>query len=494
MISAHFPVLVVIVPLIAAPLCIFFRPLPGATWAIATAVSWFCLYAAISLLLQVLDGGTVSYLLGNWAAPWGIEYRVDLLNAFVLVIVAAIGAVVTPYARASVVREISPRRVYLFYTMFCLNLAGLLGITVTGDAFNLFVFLEISAFSGYTLISLARDRRALTATYRYVIMGTVGATFYVIAIGLLYMMTGTLNMVDLAARIPAVADTRTIHAALAFLTVGVGLKLAMFPLHTWLPNAYTFAPSTVTAFLASTATKVAVYVLIRMYFTVFGGAGIFEMFPVRETLMVLAIAGMFAGSFVAIFQENVKRLLAYSSIAQVGYMVLGISFATVTGLAGGMIHLFNHALMKCALFLVMGCIFYRINSVKIGDMAGLGKRMPLTMAAFVVAGLSLIGVPATVGFVSKWYLVLAALEKGWWPIAALIVASSLLAVIYIWRVIEMAYFRPVPEGAPEVAEAPLSLLIPTWIMVLASLYFGIDASRTFEVAQSAASLLIGGAK
>jgi len=492
-ISVHFPVLLVAVPLMAAPICIFLRPIHEAGWAIATAVSWFCLYVSIHLLLRVLDGGAISYMLGGWAAPWGIEYRVDLANAFVLVIVAAIGAVVTPYARASVLREVSSRRIYLFYAMFCLNLSGLLGIAITGDAFNLFVFLEISALSGYALISLGPDRRALTATYRYLVMGTVGATFYVIAIGLLYMMTGTLNMMDLAARIPEVAGTRTVQAALAFLTVGVGLKLAMFPLHMWLPNAYTYAPSVVTAFLASTATKVAVYVLIRFYFTVFAGAEIFEMFPVRDTILVLAIVGMFAGSFVAIFQEDCKRLLAYSSVAQVGYMVLGISFATVTGLAGGIIHLFNHALMKCALFLVMGCIFYRINSVRIADFAGLGKRMPLTMAAFVVAGLSLIGVPATVGFVSKWYLVLAALEKGWWPVALLVVVSSLLAIVYIWRVVEVAYFRPPPEGAPEVAEAPLSLLVPTWIMTLASVYYGIDASRTFEVAQTAAAMLIGGA-
>ncbi len=493
MISPHLPVLLIIAPLMAAPLCIFLRPVQGATWVVATAVSWFCLYASISLLIQVFEGGTISYFLGGWAAPWGIEYRIDLLNGFVLVIVAVIGAIVVPYARTSVLREVSERRIYLFYTMFCLNLSGLLGIAITGDAFNLFVFLEISSLSGYALISLGRDRRALTATYRYVVMGTVGATFYVIAIGLLYMMTGTLNMADLAERIPEVANTRTVHAALAFATVGVGLKLAMFPLHTWLPNAYTYAPSAVTAFLASTATKVAVYVLIRIYFTLFGGAEIFETLPVREVLIGLAIIGMFAASFVAIFQENVKRLLAYSSIAQVGYMVLGIGFATATGLTGSMIHLFNHALMKCALFLAMGCVFYRLGSVMINDFAGLGKRMPLTMAAFVVGGLSLIGVPATVGFVSKWYLIQAALEKGWWPIAVLIVLSSLLAVIYIWRVIEVAYFRPVPEGAEAVGEAPVSLLVPTWIMALASVYFGIDATTMVEVAQKAASLLLGGA-
>jgi len=491
-ISVHFPVLLVVVPLMAAPVCLLLRRLPTATWVVATAVSWLCLFFAVSLLLRVLDGGPISYLLGNWAAPWGIEYRVDVANAFVLVIVASIGAIITPYTRQSVLRELSPRRIYLFYVMFCLNLSGLLGISVTGDAFNLFVFLEISALSGYALISMGRDRRALTATYRYVVMGTVGATFYVIGLGLLYMMTGTLNMADLAARIPAVSHTRTIHAALAFLTVGIGLKVAMFPLHTWLPNAYTWAPSAVTAFLASTATKVAVYVLVRVFFTIFGKADVFELFPVRDTLMGLAIIAMFAASFVAIYQDNVKRMLAYSSIAQVGYMILGISFATVTGLTGGIIHLFNHALMKCALFLAIGCVFYRVGSLNIRDYAGLGQRMPLTMAAFVTAGLSLIGVPATVGFVSKWYLVQAALERDLWLIAALVVASSLLAVIYIWRVVEIAYFRAPPEGAPAVAEAPVSLLVPTWIMALASVYFGIDATHTVDIAHKAATALLGG--
>lgn len=491
MMSAHLPALQVIVPLIAAPLCLLLRRMPTATWAVAVAISWFCLAVAVSLLTQVLAAGTIVYEIGGWAAPWGIEYRVDYVNAFVLVIVAAIGAVITPYARISVLREVSPRRVYLFYTMFNLCLAGLLGIAITGDAFNLFVFLEISSLSGYALISIGRDRRALTASYRYLVMGTVGATFYVIGVGLMYMMTGTLNMADLSQKLPAVADTRTIHAALAFLTVGIGLKLAMFPLHTWLPNAYSYAPSAVTAFIAATATKVAVYVLIRIYFTVFGNADIFEALPIREVLIGLAIVGMFAASFVAIFQENVKRLLAYSSVAQVGYMVLGIGIASVVGLTGGIVHLFNHALMKCALFLVMGCVFYRIHSVNISDFAGLGRRMPMTMAAFVVAGLSLIGVPLTVGFISKWYLIQAAIEKGWWVIAALIVASSLLAVIYVWRVVEVAYFRPRPEGAPEVTEAPVALLVPTWIMALASVYFGIDATRTVGVARAAAEMLLG---
>lgn len=491
MISPHLPVLMIVIPLMSAPVCVFFRRVPQVTWYIAVAISWFTFASAVSILTHVLNDGVIVYELGNWAAPWGIEYRVDPVNAFVLVIVSGVASIVAPYSRASVRAEIQGYRTYLFNAMFLLCLTGLLGITITGDAFNLFVFLEISALSSYALISLGRDPRALMASYRYLVMGTLGATFYVIGIGLIYMMTGTLNIMDLAARLPAVTHTRTIQAALAFMTVGIGLKLALFPMHLWLPNAYTYAPSAVSAFLAATATKVSIYVLIRVYFTIFGQADIFDEFPIRDLLMILALIAMFAGSLVAVWQANVKRLLAYSSVAQIGYMVLGISLATQAGLTGGILHLFNHALMKCALFLAVGCVFMRVGGVDIKNFEGLGKRMPWTMAAFVLAGLSLIGVPMTVGFVSKWYLVKAVMELGWWPIAALILISSLLAIIYVWRVVEAAYMKPVPEGAPEIKEAPLSMLVPTYVMTAAAFYFGIDATRSVDAAEAAAKYLLG---
>ncbi len=491
MIAAHLPVLQVVLPLMAAPISLAVRRSSFA-WAIALTVTWTCLAIAIALLLQVLETGPISYRIGDWAAPWGIEYRVDLVGALVLVIVSAIGSVCMPYARTSIAHEVSEDRIYLFYTMYLLSLTGLLGIAITGDVFNLFVFLEISSLSSYVLISLGSNRRALMAAYRYLVMGTIGATFYLIGVGLMYMMTGTLNMADLATKLPAVADSRTILVALAFLTVGLSLKLALFPLHLWLPDAYAYAPSVVTAFLAATATKVAVYALIRVYFTVFGGIQIFALMPIDEMLTGFAAIAIFAGSLVAIYQTDIKRMLAYSSIAQIGYMILGISMVSVTGLAGGIIHLFNHALMKSTLFLVMGCVALRVGGVKIDDMAGLGRRMPWTMAAFVTAGLSLIGVPLTVGFVSKWVLIQAALEKGWWPVAVLIVVSSLLAVIYVWRVVEVAYFRPAPAEASKVNEAPPAMLASTLVMAAATVYFGIDGTRTLDVALAAARFLIEG--
>ncbi|MBT3238232.1 MAG: monovalent cation/H+ antiporter subunit D family protein [Rhodospirillaceae bacterium] len=488
--ASQLPILQVIVPLIAAPLVLLLRR-SGAAWALTLLVTWSMFAIALVLLAQVMDGGVLYYRIGGWAAPWGIEYRLDQVGALVLVIVSGIGSVVIAYARASVEREIDSERIYLFYCMYLLCLTGLLGIAITGDVFNLFVFLEISSLSSYVLIALGRNRRALTAAYRYLIMGTIGATFYIIGVGLMYMQTGTLNIDDLATLIPAVADSRTIHAALAFLTVGICLKLALFPLHMWLPNAYAFAPSVVTAFLAATATKVAVYILIRIVFTVFGGVDVFAVVPlVQEALMGLALIGVFAASSVAIYQNDIKRMLAYSSVAQIGYIILGISLASSTGLTGGIIHLFNHALMKCTLFLAMGAVFMQAGGVSIRHMQGIGKTMPWTMAAFVIGGLSLIGVPLTVGFISKWYLILGVLEKGMWPVAGLVVLGSLLAVIYIWRVIEAAYFKDPSNDT--ITEAPLSMLAPMWVMALASVYFGIDATRTLDIATSAAQTLLGG--
>ena len=287
-------------------------------------------------------------------------------------------------------------------------------------------------------------------------------------------------------------DARTVKVAYGFLAVGFCLKLALFPLHLWLPNAYAYAPSAVTAFMAATATKVAVYMLLRFFLTIFGPAFSFDVMELDRLLLLLALAAIVAMSLVAIFQTNVKRLLAYSSVAQIGYMILGLSFASVTGLTATLLHLFNHALMKAALFMALGCVVYRIGSVRIEAMAGLGRRMPLTTAAFVVGGLSLVGVPLTVGFVSKWYLILGALERGWWPVAVVVLIASVMALAYVWRVVEVAYFRsPASEEALGEGEAPWSLLAPTWALVAMNVYFGIDAGRTVGVAQEAARALLG---
>ncbi|MBT8434515.1 MAG: monovalent cation/H+ antiporter subunit D family protein [Gammaproteobacteria bacterium] len=484
------PALAVILPLLSAPLCLFLR---GSllVWLFTVIASALTMLVSITLLQQVMASGTIAYAMGGWSPPWGIEYRVDKLNAYLLLIVTSISTVVLLAAHTSIEKEIPQDRHTLFYVLYLLSLAGLLGVVITGDAFNVFVFLEISSLAAYSLIALGKDRRALWAAYQYLIMGTIGATFILIGIGLMYQMTGTLNMDDLSRRLPEVAQTRTVFTAFAFIIVGVCLKVALFPLHRWLPNAYAYAPSVVTAVLAATSTKVAVYLLIRFTFTVFGLSFSFSTVPLQIIFVVLGLLGIFVASTTAIFQKNVKHLFAYSSVAQIGYMIVGFSISTTTGLMATLLHLFNHALMKGALFLALGAVMYRIGGVQLSQFQGLGRQMPFTMAAIVVGGLSLIGVPLTVGFVSKWYLVLAALENGWWPVAVLVLLGSLLAIVYVWRIVEAAYFNEPPAGRESVEEAPLGFLIPVWVLVSANIYFGMDTRLSVQVAQAAAQSLFG---
>ena len=489
MIAANLAALQVAVPLIGAPLCTLVGR--GArAWALSLIITWAAFAMAIGLMVQVASDGSISYMMGDWPAPWGIEYRVDIFNAFVLLLVTGVASAVMPFAYHSVKAEISADKHRLFYTAYLLTFAGLLGMTITGDAFNAFVFMEISSLSSYVLISLGRDRRALFASYQYLVLGTIGATFFVIAIGLLYIATGTLNMADLAERLPALSSNTVVIAAYAFLIVGLSLKLALFPLHLWLPNAYTFAPSVVSALLAGTATKVGVYLLLRFMFGVFGVDFSIGEHPVAGLLMPLAMVAAVSCSLVAITQVNVKRLLAYSSLAQIGYIVLGISLANETGLTGAVVHLFNHALMKGAMFIALGCIMLRVGGTRFEHINGLGKRMPLTMAAFVLAGLSLIGIPGTVGFVSKWYLVLAALERDLWPIAVIIMITSLMAVVYIWRVLEAAYFGE-PDTSIEIKEAPWPMVSAAWVLAAACVLFGLATDLTVGTASKAAKMLLG---
>jgi len=491
-VTEHLPALQVVVPLLAAVVVMLLVRWPRVAWATTTAAAWLTLAIALGLLRQVLAEGTVHYAHGGWEPPWGIEYRIDAVNAFVLLIVAGVSALVMPFARLSVQREVPHARIAWFYSAFLLANGGLLGIAITGDAFNIFVFFEISAIASYALIAMGRDRRALLSSFQYLVMGTIGTTFLLIGIGFLYVMTGTLNLYDLAQRLPAVTDTATIRTAFAFLSVGICLKLALFPLHLWLPNAYTYAPSMVTVFLSATATKVAIYVLLRFFCSVFGVEFSFGELPMGYVLMPLALLGMVLPSLVAVVQTDVKRLLAYSSVAQVGYIILGISFATTLGLTAAVLHLFNHAVTKAALFMAVGCIVYRTGGAGIDRMAGIAREMPWTLAAFVIGGLSLIGVPLTAGFVTKWHLVLAALDSGLWPVAMVLLATSLIAVVYVWKVVEVAWLQPRPAGAARLREAPAGLLIPTWTLALASLYFGIHTDFTVGMASRAATILLGG--
>ena len=489
--SLHLPVLQVVVPLIGAPLCALL-PRARSAWWLSLVVSAIALVIAQALFMQVLEQGPLRYAPGGWAAPWGIEYRIDFSNAIVLLVVSAVSFLGLLFARDSIEREVPRERVFLFYTAWLLSLTGLLGMSATGDAFNVFVFLEISSLSGYTLVSLGRERAALGAAFRYLILGTIGGTFFLIGVGFLYSLTGTLNMLDLGHRLPELADNRTAQMAYAFITIGLGLKAAMFPLHAWLPAAYAKAPVAATVFLAGSATKVALYVWLRFTFDLFGIEFVFQALGAGMLLGALAIVGAVAGSLAAVYHRDVKMVLAYSSVAQVGYMILAMSLANESGLTASLAHIFNHALIKSALFIAVGCVVFRVGVSDSVAFKGIGRRMPFTMVAFSLAGLSLIGVPFTAGFVSKWMLLQALFESGAGLLAVLIAGTSLLAVIYVGKVVELAFFQaPSPSSMTDRArEAPILMQAALWILVLANLYFGLDTSVTIDAAGEAARALL----
>ncbi|MGA1079738.1 MAG: monovalent cation/H+ antiporter subunit D family protein [Steroidobacteraceae bacterium] len=488
MILEHAQVLVVALPLLAVPVCAL---LPSRRWPglFATLVAWAVLGFAVLLMAGVAEQGVLRYQLGGWAPPWGIEYRLDAMAALVQLLLALIAAVVFPYAARSLADEVDEGRVGGIFAALLLLLTGLLGIVATGDAFNVFVFLEISSLSGYALIAMGRRRRALVASFRYLIMGTVGATFFLIGLGLLYALTGTLNMDDLATRMPPLSASPTAQTALVFIVAGIGLKAAVFPLHQWLPDAYAEAPPAVAAFMAATATKVALYVLARFLFGVFGLEQLLEVPALQSALQGLAVAGMLAGSLLAMRAMDIARILALSSVAQVGYILLGFALFSTAGLAAGLVHLFNHALMKGALFLALGAIVHRVGSGDLSRLEGVAHAMPWTMAAFMMGALSLIGVPLTAGFVGKWYLILAVVEQGqWWLVMAMLVAS-ILSVVYLWRIVEVLYRRP--AVLPARHEAPALLLLPTLLLAVANLVMGMHATPLVEWSMRASASLLG---
>ena len=484
------PIWLIVIPFVAAPLILLFGN-KGLAWVISFLATAFSLAISVILVLTLKDGGLISYHIGGWAPPIGIEYRIDATNALILMLISLIATVALPYAYRSVISEINPKHHTLFYASYMLCFTGLMGIVVTGDAFNIFVFLEISSLATYILVAMGayKDKRALTAAYDYLILGTIGATFFVIGIGFLYMATGTLNLVDLADRISDQGLNRTIRAGFGFIVIGLGLKIAIMPLHLWLPRAYTFAPSAVTVFLSATATKASIYVLLRFLFSIYHPTFAFDENIILIIFMPLAIASMFLASIVAIFQTNLKRMLAYSSIGQIGYLLLGASLMNQLGLTATLVHMFNHGITKALLFMGAGIFALKVGKVSYENIAGLGKIMPFTAAAVVIGCLSLIGIPGTAGFISKWILVQGALANGWWHIALLIVLSSLLSVIYVWRLIEILYVVPTKKVGT-ITEAPISMLAPMWIIAFACLFFGVFTDFILDPAQTAAQNLL----
>jgi multicomponent Na+:H+ antiporter subunit D len=484
--AEQFAALIIVVPLLASllvPVIGWWKKRLCYPWVVAVLV--IPLISSLSMLNTVMTTGKFSYRLGGWAPPWGIEYVLDYLSAFVLVIVSFISLIVAIYSKKSVEDNL-PEKTVPFYTLFLLLVTGLMGIVITGDVFNLFVFLEISALSCYALIAIGEEGAPMAA-FNYIIIGTIGACFYLLGIGYLYIATGSLNMADLANILPALYHSKVILVAFAFFTVGLAIKAGLFPLHTWLPDAYCTAPSAVSALIAPLMTKVAAYVMIRLMFTVFQPHFSVEIVPVFAILGWLSVFAIFWGGIKALAQTDLKRMLVYVVVAEVGYIVIGVSVANRMGLTGAILHIMNDAVMMACLFLVTGAILYKTGTREIHQLRHLNKKMPFTMAAFTITALSMVGIPPACGFFSKWYLILGTIEAGQWVWAAALLCSSLINAVLFFRVIECAYFKPMEpayahnggETHEEILrdEAPFTMLVPIVIMAAGVILLGIFSGK-----------------
>ena len=473
----HLPIVIIIVPLF-----ISFLVFTTGWWnrKYAHPLSLFglsvCLACAFLVAKSVWRKGPFFYRLGGWAPPFGIEFHIDHLSAFMLVLVSFTGWVTAVYAQKTVESELSDRT-WLFWSLYLLLMTGLFGILATGDLFNLFVLLEVASLTGYALVAMGRGPAAI-ASFRYLMLGTVGASFYLLGVGYLYIKTGTLNIEDLRNLLPPLYGSRVIQAAFVFMVIGFSIKIALFPLHTWQPNAYTHAPSAVSVIISTAGAKTFAYVLIRVIFSVFTIDFVATVLPIFEILCWAAAVAMLVGSVFAIAQHDLKRMLAYTSVANVGYIVLGVGLAPSTrmGLTPAVAHLANHAVIKGCMFMAACAFIYRFDMSDIRRFRGMGRRMPYTCIALILAALSMIGMPPGAGFITKWYLILAAIDAGRYLFVAVIFFSTLLMIAYFWRVVEILYIRPddgTGVGAVQgVTEAPAAMLVPTLVMGALSFLLG----------------------
>ncbi|WP_341808816.1 proton-conducting transporter membrane subunit [Wolbachia endosymbiont (group E) of Neria commutata] len=433
------PILQVIIPIIASMFC-FLTKKHKVSWFISFFTTTATLIISSILLVKTYKGEIITYHLGDWTPPYGIELRIDVLNALILTLVNFIALTSVLYSFHINEKEISKNKISGFYSLFLLCLSGLLGILVTNDIFNLYVFLEISSISSYVLVSMGRDKRALVASFEYLISGTIGATFYLFGIGLLYSMTGTLNMSDMAERLVPLYDNNIIKLGTLFIFVGLSIKMALFPLSRWLVNAYSEAPSFISIFFSGTVTKVMIYVFIRIFYTVFYQNFFLFKPPLDNVIIILALCAIVFGSIFAITAKDIKRLLANSSISQIGYIILGLSLNSKAGIFAAILHIINHSIIKTSLFMSAGCIAYKFGTTKIENLSGLKKSMLYTTLVFTLLSLALIGVPSTSGFVSKWYIMKAIIESHAWVSLIVFASGSFLALIYMWKMMEKMYF------------------------------------------------------
>jgi multicomponent Na+:H+ antiporter subunit D len=478
--SHQLPAILFLLPLFAAismpVVCLKHRH-----WSQPISVAILAAMVLISILNlhNVIQHGEVRYVFSGWTVPLGIEWVADGLASIILVLLSILGLLGVVFTVPTFQKSLGGRVVH-YYTLILLLVSALVGMVFTRDLFNLFVFLEVAAISSYALIGVAGGR-ALFAAFRYLVLGTLGASLYLLGVSYLYAVTGTLNMADIADRLPLLLSSKALIGGLLFMFMGLGIKMALVPFHAWMPEAYTHAPESVSPILASLVTKVALLGWIRITYWVLGAPIVIFNIPILLLVAALGTLAAIIGAFLALAQRNIKMMFAYGGISHIGIILIGLGQGNQTGFAGGIFYLLNDAVMQAALFFLAGVAFCQYGVRTIDDLGRVGKQAPWLTGCLIVMALGMIGLPPTGGFFGKWYIILGALEAGNYVSVAAVLLSTLLTLAYFVKLFEAIFRQSSTQLDVQPGEIPLSFKWTLGITSAAIILFGLFSAPIVQL-------------
>lgn len=487
LITSNIAILQIIIPL-ASSLILFLLP-KRFSWIFSTIAIGLTLLMSIALFKSSLSNEVMSYHLGGWMPSIGIEYRIDQLNSFFILLVSVVSFFNVISMKSLIETELDPNKLPLFFGLFLMAFTGLLGVSISNDIFNIYVLLEVNAIASYALVAASKKKESTKAAFDYLIFGTIGSTFILFGIGFIYALVGSLNLTDISNAMPALLDNNAARAGIALMLFGILMKSALFPMGRWLVNIYQGAPSFVTTMLAATSNKIGIYLLIRFFFNTFH----LDQYPfdyLNIILMLLAIVAILTCAILALRQTNMKRYLAYSSLSQIGFIIFAVALASKIAISGVLIYSFTHALEKTALFLAAGYYAACVSNENISSFAGLRKIHPLLCVIIVINLLSTMGVPLTAGFVGKWQLFKASLDSDIWYIFIMLI-STIFTFSYAFKFIELSLFKNQKEKIEihPIINSKLCLWVISIITII-NLYIGLNNQRLLDIVHQVSSTVV----
>lgn len=476
----------IIFPLMGALVC-FLLP-KKLSWLFSTVIMLFTFVISLLLFKFSLNSEAIFYNLGSWSSSVGIEYKLDKLNSFFIMLVSFSNLVNILAMRNLVSYELKEEKLPLFFGLFLLSMTGLIGVSISNDIFNIYVLLEVNAISSYALVAASKNPLSKKAAFDYLIFGTIGSTFILFGIGFIYALVGSLNLTEISYIVPGLFENKALVAGIILMFIGILMKATLFPLSNWLVNIYQISPSFVSAMLSSTSNKVGIYLIIRLFFDVFKLNN--DQFEYLEIiLLMLAIIAIFSCAILALKQTNVKRFLAYSSLSQIGFIILSIALASETAISGALIYSLTHSLEKICLFLSLGyCVMYHTASEEVNSFGGIARVNPWIAILIIINLLSSVGMPLTAGFIGKWQIFKAALASDIWYILIVSVAV-LFTFSYVFKFVEVLILQK-PTSEDKVILRKDSCLIVVTLLTILNLYIGINHQFLLDLAKNISQMVL----